>query len=128
MYPLRHKWRSRAERQRTVDVEHTGDGYDGDRYDVVVVGGGNAGYCAAHAAAERGRRVVLLEKGPRGEAGGNSFYTAGATRHRPRRPRRPARPRSSPTTGTPTTEVPPYPPQEYAADLTRSPTAATTPS
>lgn len=48
--------------------------------DVVVVGGGNAGYCAAHAAAERGRRVVLLEKAPRAQAGGNSYYTLGATR------------------------------------------------
>ena len=48
--------------------------------DVVVVGGGNAGHCAALAAAERGRRVVLLEKGRRGEHGGNSFYTAGAMR------------------------------------------------
>jgi tricarballylate dehydrogenase len=48
--------------------------------DVVVVGGGNAGFCAAHAAAERGRRVVLLERAPRDLAGGNSYYTAGATR------------------------------------------------
>ncbi|BEL06133.1 FAD-dependent tricarballylate dehydrogenase TcuA [Actinoplanes sichuanensis] len=48
--------------------------------DVVVVGGGNAGYCAAHAAAERGRRVVLLEKAPRAHAGGNSYYTLGSIR------------------------------------------------
>lgn len=48
--------------------------------DVVVVGGGNAGFSAAHAAAEHGRRVVLLERGEPGMAGGNSFYTAGATR------------------------------------------------
>jgi tricarballylate dehydrogenase len=48
--------------------------------DVVVVGGGNAGYCAAHAAAGRGRRVVLLERAAPAEAGGNSFFTAGAIR------------------------------------------------
>jgi tricarballylate dehydrogenase len=48
--------------------------------DVVVVGGGNAGFTAAHAAAERGRSVILLEKGEQDMAGGNSFYTAGATR------------------------------------------------
>ncbi|AXB42280.1 FAD-dependent tricarballylate dehydrogenase TcuA [Amycolatopsis albispora] len=48
--------------------------------EVIVVGGGNAGFSAAHAAAERGRRVVLLERGRREEAGGNSFYTAGAVR------------------------------------------------
>jgi tricarballylate dehydrogenase len=48
--------------------------------DVVVVGGGNAGYCAAHAAALRGRRVTLIERARAAEAGGNSFYTAGAIR------------------------------------------------
>ncbi|MER5394098.1 FAD-dependent tricarballylate dehydrogenase TcuA [Saccharopolyspora sp. NPDC002686] len=52
----------------------------GAAVDVVVVGGGNAGFSAAHAAAERGRRVLLLEKGAPSEAGGNSYYTAGAFR------------------------------------------------
>lgn len=52
----------------------------GEAHDVVVVGGGNAGHSAALAAAERGRRVLLLEKGPRGQHGGNSYYTAGAMR------------------------------------------------
>jgi tricarballylate dehydrogenase len=57
-----------------------GDAPGSQRYDVVVVGGGNAGHCAAHAAAERGRRVLLLEKGPPGQDGGNSYFTAGAFR------------------------------------------------
>lgn len=48
--------------------------------DVIVVGSGNAGFTAAHAAAERGRVVTLLEKASAAEAGGNSYYTAGATR------------------------------------------------
>jgi len=48
--------------------------------DVVVVGGGNAAFCAAHAARERGRSVVLLEKASADDAGGNSYFTAGATR------------------------------------------------
>ena len=48
--------------------------------DVVVVGGGNAGFCAAHASRESGARVLVLEKGAPEEAGGNSFYTAGAFR------------------------------------------------
>lgn len=48
--------------------------------DVLVVGGGNAGFAAALAAAERGRKVVLLEKARKAASGGNSFYTAGATR------------------------------------------------
>ena len=48
--------------------------------DVVVIGGGNAGFSAAHAAVERGRRVLLLEKGDPELAGGNSYFTAGAVR------------------------------------------------
>ena len=53
---------------------------DMEAVDLVVVGGGNAGFTAAHAAAVRGRKVLLLEKGSEDLAGGNSFYTAGATR------------------------------------------------
>ena len=48
--------------------------------DVIVVGGGNAALCAALAASDRGRSVVLLERAAEGEHGGNSYYTAGATR------------------------------------------------
>lgn len=51
-----------------------------ERFDVVVVGGGNAGFCAAHAAREAGAAVLLIEKSIEQEAGGNSFYTAGAFR------------------------------------------------
>jgi tricarballylate dehydrogenase len=51
-----------------------------NRVDVVIVGGGNAGFSAAHAAIETGASVVLLEKTDEKEAGGNSFYTAGAFR------------------------------------------------
>jgi tricarballylate dehydrogenase len=86
--------------------------------DVVVVGGGNAGFTAAHAAAVRGRSVILLEKGEQDMAGGNSFYTAGATRivhdgledlqgliESDDRHER--------------TVVPPYSAEEYAADLAK---------
>ena len=48
--------------------------------DVVVVGAGNAALCAALAAAERGVSVLVLERAPENEAGGNSRFTAGAFR------------------------------------------------
>ena len=47
---------------------------------MVVVGAGNAALCAALAAAERGARVVVLERAPEAESGGNSRFTAGAFR------------------------------------------------
>jgi tricarballylate dehydrogenase len=47
---------------------------------VVVVGGGNAGLCAALSARESGARVTLLERAPEREKGGNSTFTAGAMR------------------------------------------------
>jgi tricarballylate dehydrogenase len=49
-------------------------------YDVVVVGAGNAGLCAALAARETGASVLVLERAPFGEHGGNSMFTAGAMR------------------------------------------------
>jgi tricarballylate dehydrogenase len=47
---------------------------------VVVVGGGNAGLCAALSAAEQGARVTLLERAPAAKRGGNTAFTAGAMR------------------------------------------------
>ena len=49
-------------------------------YDVVVVGAGNAALCAALAASEAGSSVLVLERAPYDERGGNSTYTAGAMR------------------------------------------------
>ncbi|MGH7113623.1 MAG: FAD-dependent oxidoreductase, partial [Stellaceae bacterium] len=49
-------------------------------FDVVVVGAGNAGMCAALAARGEGARVLVLEAAPFDERGGNSRYTAGALR------------------------------------------------
>jgi tricarballylate dehydrogenase len=49
-------------------------------YDVVVVGAGNAAMCAVHAARERGCSVLVLERAPCAERGGNTGYTAGAIR------------------------------------------------
>src|ERR1700674_2932888 len=48
--------------------------------DVVVVGAGNAAFCVALAAAEHNASVLVLERAPVEEAGGNSRFTAGAFR------------------------------------------------
>jgi len=50
------------------------------KYDVIVVGAGNAAFCAALAAAEAGKKVLVLERAPEEESGGNSRYTAGLMR------------------------------------------------
>jgi len=44
-------------------------------YDVAVIGGGNAGLCAALTAREAGASVVVLESAPREMRGGNSRHT-----------------------------------------------------
>jgi tricarballylate dehydrogenase len=49
-------------------------------YDVIVVGAGNAAFCAAFAATEQGAAVLMLERAPEAESGGNSRFTAGAIR------------------------------------------------
>ncbi|MFQ5545526.1 MAG: FAD-dependent tricarballylate dehydrogenase TcuA, partial [Acidiferrobacterales bacterium] len=48
--------------------------------DILVVGAGNAAFCAALAARERGCSVTVLERAPEEERGGNSRFTAGAFR------------------------------------------------
>src|SRR6266700_990750 len=49
-------------------------------YDVIVVGAGNAAFCAALAAQEQGASVLMLEAAPEHESGGNSRFTAGSIR------------------------------------------------
>src|SRR5438034_2261066 len=51
-----------------------------DQHDVIVVGAGNAALCAALSAREGGARVIVLERAPFAERGGNSTFTAGAIR------------------------------------------------
>ncbi|MBV9660993.1 MAG: FAD-dependent oxidoreductase, partial [Acidimicrobiales bacterium] len=47
---------------------------------VVVIGGGNAGLCAAISAREQGADVELVERAPKHLRGGNSAFTAGLMR------------------------------------------------
>ena len=49
-------------------------------FDVIIVGGGNAALCAALSAAESSKKVLVLERAPQDEAGGNSRFTAGLMR------------------------------------------------
>lgn len=49
-------------------------------YDIIVVGGGNAALCAALTAANAGAKVVVLERSPMEDRGGNTAYTDGLMR------------------------------------------------
>ncbi len=49
-------------------------------WDTIIIGAGNAAFCAAHAAREKGAEVLMLECAPESENGGNSRFTAGAIR------------------------------------------------
>ena len=51
-----------------------------EKFDVIVIGGGNAALCAAISARESGANVVVLERAPHEHRGGNSAYTGGAFR------------------------------------------------
>jgi tricarballylate dehydrogenase len=86
--------------------------------DVIVVGGGNAGLTAALASSDRGCSVILLERAPREQAGGNSYYTAGATRivHEGLQDLLDL---VEPDERHARTEVPPYTQQDYLDDLAK---------
>jgi len=49
-------------------------------YDVIVVGGGGAGMCAALSAREHGAKVLVLERAPQDKRGGNTAFASGTFR------------------------------------------------
>ena len=53
---------------------------DVERADVLVIGAGMAGLCAAIAARHAGASVIVLEKAPQAERGGNTRFSNGAIR------------------------------------------------
>ncbi len=53
---------------------------ENQKYDVIIVGGGNAALCAALSAREEGARALILERAPETERGGNSTFTEGLMR------------------------------------------------
>ena len=50
------------------------------RYDVIVVGAGNAALTAALSASQSGANVLVVEKAPQAERGGNSRFSGGLFR------------------------------------------------
>src|ERR1700751_2652845 len=56
------------------------DNTSAESWDVIIVGAGNAATCAALSAKEQGARVIMIEKAPFEERGGNSLFTAGGFR------------------------------------------------
>lgn len=86
--------------------------------DVIVIGAGNAALAAAAAAFESGARVLILEKAPRDERGGNSRFSGALFRF--------AYDNAGdilplfPDLDTATVDVGSYPPDAYYEDLMRT--------
>ena len=91
-----------------------------EHWDVVVVGGGNAGLSAALAAAEAGAGVLVVDKAGPEWAGGNSYFTAGAFRvpHDGLEDLAPLVTRLDPARAA-VVDLPPYPEEAFLQDLDR---------
>jgi tricarballylate dehydrogenase len=87
--------------------------------DVIVVGTGNAAFCAAHAAAELGARVLMLDKAPADALGGNTFFTAGAIRTTYSGIEELAELIDGDEPRLPYTDIAPYSPEDFTADMRR---------
>src|ERR1700724_2330425 len=67
LFPIRHS---------PLGIRYSLPGGPMSEYDVIVVGAGNAAFCAALAAQEQGASVLMLEAAPEQESGGNRRLTA----------------------------------------------------
>ena len=96
------------------------NGRTSSRYDVIVVGAGNAALTAALSAGEKGSRVLVLEKAPEAERGGNSTFSGGIFRfvYESIEDIKPLRPDLSPRDWD-LVDVGSYGPERYMADLMR---------
>lgn len=87
-------------------------------FDVIVVGAGNAALTAAISARDNGAKVVVLEKAPREERGGNTAFTGGLFRF-PYGGMDDLRPIVRDNDDPDTIIVDPYTAQDYQEDVTR---------
>lgn len=87
--------------------------------DVIIVGTGNAAFCAAHAAAESGAHVLMLDKAPADALGGNTYFTAGAIRTTHQGTEELAELIDEADDRLPATDIDPYGPEDFAADMRR---------
>ncbi|KAH9925390.1 FAD/NAD-P-binding domain-containing protein [Epithele typhae] len=90
-------------------------------FDVIVVGSGHAGSCAALSARDAGAaRVLVVDKCPESWAGGNGYFTAGAHRtvHGGLADLLPLV-RNAPPDAARTVDMAPYSAAEFAADIDR---------
>ncbi|KAI0923296.1 hypothetical protein AcV7_005847 [Taiwanofungus camphoratus] len=90
-------------------------------FDCIVVGSGHAGSCAALSAVQSGcKRVLIVEKGPKGWVGGNGYFTAGAHRtvHGGLQDLLPLVKNVSAELAS-TIDMDPYSPEEFTSDIMR---------
>jgi tricarballylate dehydrogenase len=91
-------------------------------YDVIVVGGGNAGLVAALSAQEHGARVAVIDSAPKEERGGNSRFAGAIFRivHKGLDELKPLLCEESATNDVPRVRVGPYTREKYEADMLKT--------
>ena len=115
MHPVSNLTTSREE------GSNVGSTRSGNRYDVIVVGAGNAALTAALSARQVGARVLVLEKAPKSLRGGNSRFSGGLFRfaYESIEDIKPLRPDVAPSDWE-RVEAETYTPDRYLGDLVRT--------